>query len=82
MVNAVLEAFTNSPKKSIRRASLELNVLKSSVHDILHKELRFKCYKMQTVLKLLEKDYETRVNAFQWLIERIESDEHFYLTYF
>jgi hypothetical protein len=33
----------------LRRASFELKFLKSSVHDILHEELRFGMYKMQTV---------------------------------
>ena len=60
--NAVPEAFTNSPKKSNRTASLGPNIPKSFVHDILHKELRFKCYKMQRVHTLSEEDYETRIN--------------------
>ena len=36
-MNAVMEAFNNSLKRLIRRASLDFNIPKSSVHDILHK---------------------------------------------
>jgi hypothetical protein len=36
-VEHVMEAFHRSPTKSIRRASLELNIPRSTVHKVLHK---------------------------------------------
>jgi hypothetical protein len=48
-VEHVMEAFQRSPTKSIRRASLELNIPRSTVHKVLHKPLRLYAYKVQIV---------------------------------
>ena len=40
-MNVVRDAFTKSPKKSIRRGEAELGIPRSSVHRILHSELKF-----------------------------------------
>lgn len=46
-VDRVRTAFTRSPKKSIRRGSHQLQIPKSTVHDILHKRLKLRAYKLQ-----------------------------------
>jgi transposase len=46
----VVAKFHASPRKSIRRTSMELGVLKSTVHDILKKE-KFHPYELQIVAK-------------------------------
>jgi hypothetical protein len=48
-VEHVMEAFQRSPTKSIRTASLELNIPRSTVHKVLHKRLRLYAYKVQIV---------------------------------
>ena len=48
-IQTVRDAFLRSPKKSVRRASRELQIPKTSVHRILHKQLLFRAYKVQIV---------------------------------
>ena len=48
-INEVHELFLIDPKASIRRASCELFISRSSVHRILHNELKLKAYKVQMV---------------------------------
>ena len=43
----VQASFVRSPRKSIWRASKELNMPKSTVHDVVHKRLLLRCYKLQ-----------------------------------
>jgi hypothetical protein len=45
----IQEAFQRSPRKSIRRASRELRIPRSTVHDVVHKRLRLRAYKIQLV---------------------------------
>ncbi|KAJ4443389.1 hypothetical protein ANN_05057 [Periplaneta americana] len=51
-VEDVRQTFQRSPRKSIRRASSELGIPKSTVHNIVHKRLRLRAYKIQLVQKL------------------------------
>jgi hypothetical protein len=48
-VNHIREAFQRSPRKSIRAASLQLQVTRSTVHDVLHKRLCLRAYEIQTI---------------------------------
>ena len=48
-INEVHELLLIDPKASIRRASCELFISRSSVHRILHNELKLKAYKVQMV---------------------------------
>jgi hypothetical protein len=38
-VNRIRQAFQRSPRKSIRAASLQLQIPRSTVHDVLYKRL-------------------------------------------
>ena len=46
-MDRVRESFSRSPRKSIRQASRELGVPRSTVHNIAHKRLRLRAYKLQ-----------------------------------
>ena len=48
-VNAVRVAFHRSPRKSIRVASNELAIPRSTIYKVLHKRLRLHAYKSQIV---------------------------------
>ena len=48
-VDAVGVAFHRSPRKSIRVASNEHAIPRSTVHKVLHKRLRLHAYKLQIV---------------------------------
>jgi hypothetical protein len=53
-VEAIQEAFQRSPRKSIHRASHELRIPRSTVHDVVHKRLQLRAYEIQLVQKLRE----------------------------
>jgi hypothetical protein len=55
-VEHIMEAFQRSLTKSIFRASLELNIPRSTVHKVLHKRLRLHAYKVQIVQTLEPND--------------------------
>jgi transposase len=65
-----------SPRKSIRRTSMELGVPKGTVHDILKQE-NFHPYKLQIVQHLTEDDPDDRLEICQWFLSQIEKNEHF-----
>ncbi len=46
-IELIREVFSKSPKKSIRRASLELDIPRTSFHIVLCKKLNKKPYKTQ-----------------------------------
>ena len=56
-VDAVHVAFHRSPRKSIRVASNELVIPRSTVHKVLHKRLRLHAYKLQIVQALKPDDH-------------------------
>ena len=56
-VNAVRVAFHRSPRKSIRVASNELAIPRSTVHKVLHKRLRLHAYKLQIIQALKPNDH-------------------------
>ena len=62
-VNAVRVAFHHSPRKSIRVASNELAIPRSTVHNILHKQLRLHAYKLQ-IVQAVKPDDRPRRAAF------------------
>jgi plasmid maintenance system antidote protein VapI len=47
LVDNVQVAFQRNLQKSVRRASRELHVPKSTVHKVLHKQLHLQPYKVQ-----------------------------------
>lgn len=74
-VEAVRQSFLRSPKKSVRMASRELQMPKSSLHDILHKRLMFRAYKVQIVQALLPNDSTRRYDFAVEMLSRMEEDD-------
>ena len=64
-VNAVRVAFHRSPRKSIRVASNELAIPRSTVYKVLHKRLRLHAYKLQIIQALKPDDHPRRAFAIQ-----------------
>ena len=77
LVNDVRTAMVLSPHTSIRRLSLQLQIPKATVHKILHKQLKFRAYKIQIVQHLQDDDYTARVDGCNLLIEKIDNDNRF-----
>ncbi|GBN29660.1 Sodium-dependent high-affinity dicarboxylate transporter 3 [Araneus ventricosus] len=76
-VERIREAFTGSPTKSTRQASIELGVARSSIRDALHKRMHLKPYKMQLVQQLKPSDLSIRFNFAVDMLHRIDVDNDF-----
>ena len=76
-VNAERVAFYRSPRKSIRFASNELGIPRSTVHKILHKQLQLHAYKLQ-IFQALKPDDQSRQAAFaEEILQRIDDDNDY-----
>ena len=73
-VDAVLVAFHRSPRKSVRVASNELAIPRSTVHKVLHKRLRLHAYKLQIVQALKPDDRPRRAAFAEKILQRIGDD--------
>ncbi|KAJ4433646.1 hypothetical protein ANN_15956 [Periplaneta americana] len=61
-VELVLTSFTRSPRKSIRKASLQLQIPRCTVHNVLHKKFRLRVYKIQIIQQIKPGDTDKRLN--------------------
>lgn len=71
-VDRIQQAFQRSPCKSVRRASRELAIPKSTIHDVLHKRLRLHAYKIQLVQKLKPNDLPARYDFASDMLLKID----------
>ena len=65
--------FTENPPLSLRKASVYVGISYYFCRDILHKNLRLKPYKYQSVHQLLLLDYEKRFFFAQWWLDLTKS---------
>ncbi|KAJ4443908.1 hypothetical protein ANN_05695 [Periplaneta americana] len=75
MVANVQAAYEQSPRKSLRRASRELQVPKSTLQRIVHKRLKLYAYKVQ-LIQHLEAD-DKRVEFANTMLLRLGADPDF-----
>lgn len=76
-IEQVRQAITQSPHKSIRRLSQQMNLSYGSIHSILCKDLKSFPYKIQLVQQLCETDRPKRELFSQWLLQRFQEDPSF-----
>ena len=76
-IEDIREAFQRSPRKSIRRASLELNIPKTTLHRVVRKRLHLYAYKLQLVQALQPNDKPRRLAFAVDLLDRIEEKNEF-----
>jgi hypothetical protein len=76
-VENVRQAFVRSPRKSIRRASRELQMPPATVHKVLRKRLRLYAYKVQILQELKPEDKPRRHNFACDMLDRIGRDPNF-----
>ena len=69
-------AFVQDQRKSIRRASLELNISKATIHRLLRKDIGMYPYKLQIVQNLEPQDYDSWLEMCETLIHRYEEDSN------
>ncbi|KAJ9600198.1 hypothetical protein L9F63_009532, partial [Diploptera punctata] len=77
MVANVQAAFERSPRKSLRRASRELQIPKSTLQRIVHKRLKLHRYKVQLVQRLEPNDMPKRVEFANTMLDRLGADPDF-----
>ena len=73
-VDVVRVVFHRSPRKSIRVASNELAIPRSTVYKVLHKRLRLHAYKLQIVQVLKPDDHPRRAAFAEKILQRIDDD--------
>jgi hypothetical protein len=71
------KAFQRSPCKSILAASLQLPISHSAVHNVLHKRLCLRAYKIQMICALKPSDQITCTNFAVDMLERIDATPDF-----
>ena len=76
-IKRVRQAFQHSPMKSIRTAARELELPRSTVHKVLHKNLRLYAYKVQMLQALQPNDMPRRKEFAVNILQRISEDEAF-----
>ena len=76
-IERVRQAFQRSPMKSIRTASRQLELPRSTAHKVLHKNLRLYAYKVQMLQALQPNDMPRRKEFALNMLQRISEDEAF-----
>lgn len=76
-VERVREAFHQSPKKSVRTASRQLQMPRSTVHKVLRKVLKFKAYKVQLLHEIKANDKPKRMEFAVYMLDRIVNEGAF-----
>ena len=61
-IESVRVAYTRSLRKSIRGASTQLQILRSTIHKVLQRNLRLHAYKVQLLQALKSEDKPRRKN--------------------
>jgi hypothetical protein len=76
-VDRVHESFSRSPRKSIRQASRELGVPRLTVHNIVHKHLRLRAYKLQHLHHIKPDDQRKRIDFAVEMLSCIEENDNY-----
>ena len=63
---------------SIPRRSLELGISQTTLHQILHKVLWFKAYKVQLAQQLKPAEHQQRHVFVNWVMEMHKNEAEFY----
>ena len=78
-IERVRQAFQRSLMKSIRTAARQLKLPRSTVHKVLHKNLRLYAYKVQKLQALQLNDMPRRKKFAVNMLQRISEDEAFFM---
>jgi hypothetical protein len=77
LVDNLQAAFQRSPQKSVHRASRELNVPKSTLHKVPHKQLHLQPYKVQLTQALEPSGLHQRAEFAASMLDSIEQDNQY-----
>ena len=76
-VERVSQVFQQSKIKSIRNAARELNMPKTTAHDVLYKRLKLHPYKVKLLQALLPTDKLRRADFANDILNRTEHNNQF-----
>lgn len=76
-VERIRQSAVRSPKKSIARRSLELQIPKTTIHKVLRKRLQLYAYKIQLLQELKPTDNEKRFEFATTILDKISANESF-----
>jgi hypothetical protein len=76
-LDRVHESFSRSPCKSIRQASRELGVPRTTVHNIVHKRLYLRAYKLQLLHHIKPDDHRKGTDFAVEMLSRIEENDSY-----
>ena len=76
-IESVRVAYTRSSRKSIRRASTQLQIPRSTIHKVLHRNLPLYAYKVQLLQALKPEDKPLRKEFAVTMLDRLDSDPAF-----
>lgn len=77
-VSVVQHSVNQDPTTSVRRRSQELNLSKTTLHQILRKDCILWPYKIQLTQELKTTDHAARRSFSDWMLDEIESDPQFF----
>lgn len=73
-INAVRQSVVQSPQRSARKHAAALRMSDRSVRRILHMDLYFHPYKMVVVQELSQRDWQSRTEACEIILENLPPD--------
>ena len=76
-IEDIRQKYERSPKTSTRRASLQLQVSHTTVHNVLRKRLNFFPYKLQLLHELKPTDKPKRFDWSSDMLDQLDGDEGF-----
>jgi len=76
-ITAVDKSVQLNPSMSTHRRSQQLNISRTSLRKILHKDLGLFPYKIQLTQQLKANDHEIRYRFSVWALEQLEMDNDF-----
>lgn len=76
-IAAVAESVRLNPRTSTRQRSQQLNISRTSLRRILHKDLGLFAYKVQLTQELKQNDHPLRYRFSVWALEQLEIDDNF-----
>ena len=79
-IEAVRTSVLQSPRRSAHKHASVLGISARSVRRIIHEELHFHPYKMAIVQELSERDFTSRTNACEALLEKVLEDAFVFLS--
>ena len=81
-VNVISEAMSQSPTKSMRRLSQQVNVSVGTAHAAVRKALSLYPYRVTCQHELKDTDFEKRLQFCHWFKEHLNEDEMLDKTFF